>query len=386
MRLLSHWSSLSVVAAWVLLQAPAAPMTVTVNAPLPTFTSVTWTNQTHTSGWPGYNGYLDLRFDPVSKQTVLYGITSASGSIYSGDIFTYAYASNTWTHVGGSGHTTDDCSSNGSTWPIDRHPEQQAIDTGRNRFWLWSGVCANVNRQDLWYLILNADPTTDTWTQVSLSTLPTVGNSGAMVYDPDDDVLFLFGSDTGAQTHDNWVYCPTATTLSAAQPTGGCATANDWTEIAPVGGVIPSGVAFTGLWYDTVTKRVIQYAGQTGGGTPKNETWSYSVPTKTWTQVCSTGCTPPPVFSGVDSNHPPMAYISDAGQLLYRQVTNTGNPKDWIYNPSTDRWTALASNTGPVPASPAQTFYMAYDPTARRVIAFVKNASGAPDVWTGVVQ
>jgi hypothetical protein len=29
---------------------------------------------------------------------------------------------------------------------------------------------------------------------------------------------------------------------------------------------------------------------------------------------------------------------------------------------------------------------MAYDPTARRVIAFVKNASGAPDVWTGVVQ
>src|SRR6185436_13844302 len=145
-------------------------------------------------------------------------------------------------------------------------------------------------------------------------------NSSAMVYDPDDDVLFMFGSDTGSQTHDNWVYCrttenPAPGTLTAKQRAAGCAAPDDWTLVAVAGGVQPPGVTYPGMVYDTATKKIIQFGGMTGGGISHNQTWAYDVPTRTWTRK-ALSTTPPPVYTGPIAPQPAMAYNPTTGKVL----------------------------------------------------------------------
>ena len=83
----------------------------------------------------------------------------------------------------------------------------------------------------MYYLSLGADPAQDVWTQVSPKHLPTPaqGYASAMVYDPDDDVLFAYGN------IGNWIYCrtlenPTPGIATAKQRAAGCAVPDDWTE------------------------------------------------------------------------------------------------------------------------------------------------------------
>lgn len=343
---------------------------------VPGLPTITWTQQTRTGDWPAGNGYLNIYYDAVAQRTLIYAAYQGSVSIYSTDVYAYNAATSLWTvHSGGNQHLVNTCGTGNAGWPHDRHPvSMQAIDTRRNRWWLSRGVCNTVNQTDLWYMTLNADFTSNTWTDATPAHLPTPADSAALVYDPVSDVLFLFGSDNGAQTHDNWVYGPTDLnsipgTLTAAQTAAGCTAADDWCEVSVVGGVIPSGPGFPGLLYDRTTNTVIQFAGQDGSGAMKNETWAYTVPTKTWTQK-ALGTTPPPVNNGsFNVNQPPWCDIG-GGRLVYRQTTNTGSPKDWLYDTVRDRWTSLSSSgTGPT----VDGFYMAYDPVHNLIVAVARN-------------
>lgn len=368
--------------------APAPPVPAPP-APGPSGTvSIEWIRQPETPGWPGYNGYLNLYFDPIAQQTLLYGIVSNSTSIYSSDVFAYRTQTNTWTHLGGNGTRASACPASTATWPGDRHPESMmAIDTRRNVWWMWSGVCFGHNRQDLWYMTLHADPTTNRWTRVEPATLPRTSNSSAMVYDSDNDVLFLFGSDGSAQTQNHWVYCPTwgtaaPGTLTSPQKAAGCSRADDWTMVSVAGGVRPPGVAYPGLVYDAVTRRVIQYGGQTGGAIVQNQTWAYDVPARKWTQK-ALHTTAPPVYNGTSTPTPGMAYDPATGRIYYRQTHNTGAPQDWVYDPQADTWAIVpATGTGPT----AHT-YMTFDAATRRLVTFSRNLkTGAPEVWHGVMK
>jgi hypothetical protein len=424
-------------------------------------TGVSWVRQTRGTSWPGFNGYQTQWWDPVSHQTIHYGIPSNSTSIYSTDLFAYNDLTNAFTHISGTGVIADQCSFDTPTQPGERHPGwQMAIDTRRNRLWLFGGVnqsCSadyvstngtavtwighgitetqfvppsvnnswaggqyvingvtytiasvqdathltlttsagvqtNVSgqpappnqgtRTDMYYLSLNSNPATDTWTRMPIATAPINNDAAeALGYDPDDDVLFFFGSDIASQTKDNWVYCPTDLNptpgvLTSRQSAAGCTSADNWAMITPTG--LPIGVYFTGMVYDTVTKKFIQFGGQTGGGVPQNQTWAYDVPSRTWTQKCQGSCSPPPA-SGATTSQPAMVYNPNTNKILFHQSTGTGSPADWQYDPVADTWTMLTS-TGQGPSGVDSD--MAFDPLNNVLITWSYN-NGYPDVWLG---
>lgn len=358
--------------------------------------NLTWTKQGQTSVWPSYAGWLTLPYDPVSQQTLVYtGPLSGAHGIYSTDLYAYKASTNTFTRIAGTASPGNACPADTPTQPGDRHPVGQlAIDTKRNVLWLFGGVNAfcsapqgpNANpRQDMYYLTLNVNPSTDTWHQVSPAHFPAANSASAMIYDPDDDVLFVFGSDSGSQTNNNWVYCRTAEnpapgSLTAKQSAAGCTSPDDWSQVIPVGGLQPAGSSFPGMVYDTVTKKVIMFGGMSGSlVTSYNQTWAYNVPTRTWVQK-ALSTSPPPVYSGSYVAQPALAYNGTTHKVLYHQTSNTGAPADWQYDPSADTWTKL------VVGAPGATFdqYLTYDSASNRLIGFnLDTASGMPVIWQG---
>lgn len=351
--------------------------------------SVVWTQQSVTSPWPAYTGWNQPYYDAQSGQILVLTTIDGASGIYFTDSFSYATLSNTWTHLDGTGQLENlPCYANTSDWPATRHPYwQNAIDTRRNRYVQYSGVCAGTNIKDFWRSSLNADPTTNVWTEIPITTEPNTDNGGAMIYDPDSDVYFLFGTDGGSQTHTHWVFGPTDLnitpgTLTAAQTAAGCATADDWTEVSPVGGVQPGGVAYPGLIYLRAQQKVMLYGGETGSSVTKyNETWWYDVPTKTWTQKAQS-TTPPPVYNGANIAWPALAYRQSDGLVFFHQTHNTGAPKTWCYQSSTDMWHALTTTSGPGSGA-----VMVWDATASRLVTWSQNGgTGKPDIWHGVVS
>src|SRR5581483_11205782 len=309
------------------------------------------------------------------------------------DLYAYSASTNTFTRISGTQSAVDACPLDTPTQPGDRHPLwQMAIDTKRNLLWIYGGLnqtCSAPSgpdanpRQDMYYLALNPNPATDTWHQVTPAHIPAANGYAAMVYDPDDDVLFAFGSDGSSLTHTNWVYCRTAEnpvpgTLTSKQSAAGCASPDDWSLVSVAGGVQPPGVAFPGMVYDTVTKKVIQYGGMNGGlATAYNQTWAYDVPTKTWTRkALSTSA--PPAYNGSYSAQPALAYNSKTNKVLFHQTSNTGAPADWQYDPVADTWTLVSSAGGSTTDQ-----VMTYDSANNVLIGYNLGASGNPEVWIG---
>ena len=263
-----------------------SPITFTATAV--TTVSITWSQPTQSTGWPGGNGWLVLPYDPASNQMILYGVPSNSTSIYSSDIFFYNSGTNIWTHLGGTGATGDTCTPDTTTQPGERHPVgQMAIDTTRNLLWIYGGadqVCTGAPpntspRHDTYYLTLNSNPSNDAWHQVSTAHFPLAAVSSGMIYDPDDDVLFAYGYDGGSATSDQWVYCRTTENLIPGIPTAkqlvaGCVNGDDWHEVNH-GTVPPSATAFVGLIYDPVNKKVLLYPEAAAAQFHFNETWTY---------------------------------------------------------------------------------------------------------------
>ena len=344
-----------------------------------------WSNATNDPNQPGFNSWLTDFFDPVSQQIFHYGIRGNSTSIYSSDVFFYSAVTHAWTRLGGNGTLTDGCPADTASWPGDRHPmNQMAIDTKRNVLWLWGGVCQGAARNDTYHLQLNANPMNDTWHMVSPAHTP-IYFAGSGVYDPDDDVLFHYGSDGNSQTQDAWVYCSTIGNLTpgvltSRQAAAGCANPDDWTQIAPAGGVQPPGSFFPGLIYAPITKKVILYGGLDGAMSAAfNQTWAYDVPTKTWTQK-ALSTTPPPVYNGPLTAHPAWAYDTGTKKILYHQTSNTGAPADWQYDPVADTWTKVSSG------GPPGDSVLTYDPTNNRLVSFTYCGAGCAQVWQGAFQ
>ena len=358
--------------------------TATGNASPGNQTNVTWSRPPAAAGAPGDNEWFVTPYDPVSRQVVAYATLITSGSIYSTDLFFYNGATNTWTRLPGTGSTANDCPADTPTQPGNRHPiGQLAIDTKRNVLWLSGGVCMGNSRNDTYYLKLNPNPLDDRWTQVVTKNNPRQTTFSSMVYDPDDDLLFSFGYDLGAGTHDNWVFCrtaenPTPGTLTAKQSAAGCAAPDDWSEVAVAGGVRPTGDAFPGLVYDTVNKKVIQFGGESGGR--QNQTWSYNVPTKTWTRkALSTAA--PPVNTAAYWGIPAIAYNPNTGKMFYHQTGGTGAPADWEYDPVADTWTMLTSSGG----GATNPQVLAYD-VSRDVVLGFNKFSGGTEVWQAALS
>jgi hypothetical protein len=248
-------------------------------------------------------------------------------------------------------------------------------------------------REDMYYLTLTPTPATDAFHQVFPATIPQAFAYSGVAYDPDDDVIFMFGGDGGSQTHDNWVYCPTTGTgsagvLTSKQTMAGCINPDDWSQVNPVGGVQPNGVIYNGLLYDPVTKNVIMTGGMNGSLTTcYNETWAYNVPTQTWVQKALSGVVPPNFTaatcnSGSHVPHPSWAYDSSTNKILFHQNSDYGGiqPSDWQYDPVADTWTEASTGVG----STEDTF-MAYDPSANKLITLGQSVANVTEIWQGSI-
>lgn len=241
-------------------------------------------------------------------------------------------------------------------------------------------------RQDMYYLKLNPNPADNTWNQITPAHLPaTNGSMAAMIYDPDNDVLFAYGYDGGGSTHDNWIYCRTAENPIPGVPTvkqlaAGCLLPDDWNEVSPLGGTQPPGAYFPGMVYDPVTKKVIMYGGGLADGvTFYNQTWAYDVLTHKWTQK-ALSTAPPPVYNGSFIGQPAMVYNSSAQKVLYRQSNSNGAPADWQYDTVADVWQRVPSAGGGATGD----LVMAYDALNNRLVSWSINfMAGRADIWLG---
>ncbi len=433
-----------------------SPITFSATGATGGTTTVTWVQQPRTAGWAGYNGYVSLRYDPVSQKTVLYGVPAGSMSIYSTDMFFYDAPTNAFLYLPIYSDMVDSCPASTPTQPGDRHPyDQMAIDTKRNVMWLYgganqtcTGAMVNVNGTAVtwlgsglnvffpswagqqvniagtkytvasvtdsthltlttsagvqnnvslsispyppsytYMLHLNANPTQDTWQRMPTPVEPDAGISSSMVYDSDDDLLFVFGTDGSSQTHNHWVYCPTDQNptpgvVTAKQAAAGCTSADNWVQVSPTGGIRPQGTAGPGLVYDPDIHKVIRFGGDWGDGTTRNETWFYDVPSHTWTQK-ALSTTPPPVVNFAQGPDSVIVYNPNTHKILHHQATGPGAPADWEYDPVADTWTVLASTNGG-PSGNVEVD-MAYDPVNNVLVTHGYN-NGFVDVWQGILS
>jgi len=346
--------------------------------------TVAWT-QSNPAGVPGWNGYTSLHYDPVSRRVLAYLITGSSTSIYSTDMFAYDTAGTAWTRLGGtrtpSGSCNDGSASDVQPWPADRHPVQQmAVDTRRNRLWLVNGVCGGQVRDDMWFYSLNQNPTQNRWTRVTLSTVPSIKISGALVYSPDDDVLLLSGANSVSNAHETWVFCPSTGSLSSSQSGAGCSSPNAWTQLSP-SSQPTTNTSFPVTRYDAARRKVVHF-GSLGA---VREVWEYDIPTRTWTNRRPSRL---PAETDVCCPEQPIAYISSgqlAGKFVYHQTAHTTDrsvAKDYVYDPVANTFTEIASSgTGP-----QKLVYLTWDAGRNTIVAWSYVDGVAADVWHGVIE
>jgi hypothetical protein len=353
---------------------------VTFTATAMATTGITWNQAAGTSAWPGGSGNLLSLWDPASQQTIIYGSVAGSASSNATDLFFYDSSANAFTHVSGTGSKSTACPADTASLPGDRVIyAQMSVDTKRNFLWIYGGACNGTVRKDMYYLTLNSNPTMDVWNKVSPAHFPAASTGASMVYDSVDDILFATGYDMGANTNTNWVYCrtaenPTPGTPTASQLAAGCTLPDDWNLVNVTSNGHVS-VMYSGLVYDTVTRKIIQYGGSTPAGVTQNTTWAYDVPTKTWTKKAL--ATAPPPVTGDAYPQPALAYNTVTKKLIYHMTSGAGAPADYQYDPTADTWTKLTSVGGGATSQQSLT----YDSKNNVLIGFKEGAG--TELWRG---
>jgi hypothetical protein len=229
-------------------------------------------------------------------------------------------------------------------------------------------------RRSMHYLNLNATETSSSWVQVTGSNVPNGLVTGAAVYDPVDDIHYMRG----------YVYCVenADSAIRTKQIAAGCVTPEVWQTITE-SGTSPTALTFFDMIYDPETEKIIYYGGMDGGlSTSYNGTYAYDVPTKTWTQKCAGGCTPPPVYAGGYVATPAWAYNTRDKKIYYRTVgTTSGAPKDYTYDPVADVWTELTSS-GDTQTWSNSGETMGYDPVSDKLMRWKYDPNNAfVEVW-----
>jgi hypothetical protein len=369
--------------------SPATFTATATTAATPSSPLIAW-RQSAVLGLPHPAQWQLIHYEPVGQTIIIY--QSSNSSIYSNGIWNFKASNESISLLGTSGSTSEVCLADTDTWPGDRHPMgQMAIDTRRNVMWLAGGVCGGDTRTDTYQLRLNANPSNNTWRRLLPTTFPIDTRFNSMVYDPDDDILFTYGYDVGADTEDTFIYCPTDLnpapgTLTPAQTSAGCISADNWNEVAVriLGGgktatcapspysCLPPDSRYPGLVYDTRRKKIVLV-----GGYPELtpvQTWMYDVPTRTWTQLLPQYS--PPTPSEVLHRQAAVTYNASNGLIYFHDSTG---PSDWTYNLQSNTWTSLGNLGGPMGAET-----IAYDPSVNALIAWSKNpVSGQPEIWIG---
>jgi hypothetical protein len=336
------------------------------------------------SGWPGNLNWNKLIFEASTGKTLLISGEN-SCTIFTNSMWAYDTASNTFQIRTWSGShpdqtcsqkpmlpqtlfTTDFCGAGKCSTPLgyfgDRHPYwTTAYDSRRNVVYQYGGVEDNIacsgatngicTYSDMWVYASNSTPSPvhTGWQRLCDNCAPGVRLETTMEYDPDDDIVLVYGGlNAGNPIGDTWEYSPAT---------------NTWTNICGTFSVIapcspgPGNRAGFGLVYVGNHKFVFfgGYNHQNGHAqsTAYNDTWVFDASTRTWTQ--QKPAVSPPVFNPSDPTavepasyprYPKLAYDTKRHLVWY----HTGNPaetnQDWTYDPVANTWTNQPNTGGPV--------------------------------------
>jgi hypothetical protein len=384
--------------------------------------TITWTKVWSTPGGGSpntyYNGYHDIHYSPFIGKVIVRSTSTAGGaeSIYSSRLHFFDPITFTDQLISDNGQASC-CTCLPSTIliPYSAHPMGQIfVDNVRQRVWMMEGICRNFIPPEQWYYQLDNPISGHTdWTQTHPAHLPTKLVSGVLnglfmnagiVHDTDHDAFILFGYDGNANLHDMQVYCDTSLNggiLTPAQISVGCANADDWTDITSqvtLNGPVPYNYYYANLEYDPVHQQIIHFAGLHGCCTVENQTWTYDVLAKKWTNRNPAN---PPANSSANNENGRVAhaYSLADGKYYYHLTAHTPStigtapsrpPEDWVYDAGANTWTHLATGNGPF-LSETMTYVplpcnclMAW---AAKVNSDGKYyATGIAEMWVGKIQ
>ncbi|MGI0037544.1 MAG: Kelch repeat-containing protein, partial [Nitrososphaera sp.] len=156
------------------------------------------------------------------------------------------------------------------------------------------------------------------WSQLDANDSPSARRSHAMAYDPDKNVVVVFGGfGNSSHLNDTWILDP---------QTG------SWNNLSP--GPSPSPRAATTLVHEPSTKQTILFGGfAVGHSLVHNDTWAYNASSNMWKDLKPSNAPSARASYG-------MAYDSRQGVLvLFGGFTELGYFNDiWLYDPVRNSW------------------------------------------------
>ncbi len=136
-----------------------------------------------------------------------------------------------------------------------------------------------------------------------------------------------------------------------------------WRELTPSSGTAPEARNTGAAIYDPVGKRLIIFAGSGNSGN-LNDTWAFSLATRSWAKLTTTGSTPP-VRHGFDAVYDPVGH-----QMLIYAGQGGGFLSDtWTLNLNTLEWRDISPSVSSRPKA-RYGHSAVYDPTSRSLVQF----------------
>lgn len=220
-----------------------------------------------------------------------------------------------------------------------------------------TAVTGGANLNDTW----SYDSTTDTWTQFTPSTSPSVRYYSSFSFDPLTGLCVLFGGTDSDSTAygDTWTFN---------------AGTGEWTQVSP--STPPSARYGASMAFDVASNTNILFGGYAGGdtGTLYNDTWSFDSSSGQWTEL--TPSTPPPtrygagmVYDSVDD----LLILFGGLQTVFTVIYND----TWVYSSSSNTWTQMNPTT-----YPSIRFFMGMTFDTALGGTFLFGGTNYNDTWT----
>jgi hypothetical protein len=151
------------------------------------------------------------------------------------------------------------------------------------------------------------------WQKMSPGRSPSKRAHATLAYDPNREVLWLFGGDGGAlcgpsptPTADLWTF-----------------DGNTWTEELPAGGITPLPRCAAGVAFDPLRDELVVFGGKRPGGSPVSRTEIYDPKSKTWRTAPTRGPEPPQTAFGSLAWHPER-----------RAIMTVAGGDTWLFGPN----------------------------------------------------
>jgi len=206
------------------------------------------------------------------------------------------------------------------TSPATRYGHGMTYDPSREIIVLFGGnhyVSGGQFLNDTWiYDIKN-----NTWTQKFPAVSPSARMYPAMVYDPLNSVVVLFGGSLGDGISDTWIYHIHN---------------NTWIEMSP--NVQPPKRGYAAITYNHWNNTVMLFGGRRNFGRYL-DTWFYDTAQNNWTEMKPK--TNPKERSGMS-----MCYDEKNDKVIMFGGDRTSNDT-WVYDPQLNNWTEMFPKTHP---------------------------------------